>query len=103
MWTSQRRPGRSSAFSTFPPSSSLPARRRCPTCRVEDGDGGLVPTHPGKEQTSWVACGRPAWRPHSEALNNHEIIIRGAAAVAAAATLFLQGQVREAGPDSAHT
>lgn len=58
-------------------------------CRAADGDGGLVPTHPGKEQTSSTACGRPAWRPHSQALNKHEIIIRGAATVAAAAATLL--------------
>lgn len=71
----------------------LSARRRSPTCSaapVEDGDGSLVPTHLGKAQTSLVACGRPTWRPHSEALNKHEML-PGAAAVAEAVTLLRSG------------
>lgn len=71
---------------------------------VEDGDGDLVPTHPGKVQTSPAACGRQAWRPHSQAFNTHEIITLGAAAVAVAATLFsARGPVRQTGPDSERT
>lgn len=59
--------------------------------RVEDGGGGLFPTHLGKAQTSPAACGRPVWRPHSEAFNKHEIIILGAVVVAAAGTLLCSG------------
>lgn len=49
------------------------------------------PTYLGKAQNSPAACGRPAWRPHSGAFNKHEIIILGAAVVAAAATLLCLG------------
>lgn len=71
---------------------------------VEDGGGGLVPTHPGKVQTSLAACGQPAWRPHSQAFNKHEIITLGAAAVAVAATLLsAQGRVERTGSDSERT
>lgn len=60
-------------------------------CGVEDGGGGLVPTHPGKAHTSPAVCGRQAWRPHSQTFNKHEIITLGTAAVAAAATLLYSG------------
>lgn len=39
--------------------------------RLEDGGGGLVPTHPGKAQISRAVCGRPAWRPKSQAFSKH--------------------------------
>lgn len=58
-------------------------------------------SRPGTARTSPAACGRPAWRPLSEALDTHEIITWGATVVVAAVTLLCSGtRAPRAGPHS---